>query len=363
MTEFPLDFLPDLRCSLDGAVLRESEVRCGAIGIREARLTCTACGLVYRIEHGIARMLREETLGPEDRHELVIREREYGDAAGEAYRPPAAGWRSELSDWIEIPPFLRALGPLSGCRVLEFGCGDGRLTMLMAQRGARVMAVDFSLNGLRRMAGWLPSGAAPTAYRDGRVERSGDLRPYVGLVQADASRFWVQPQSFDRALSATPLDSREQRMAMYRTIAEALKDGGRYVGSFEHDDWMRRLLGLPLARRYERGGIFIEHFETRAIERELAPYFLKLRTQCIRPRLPFVSRLPKRWAAGLLQAVSRMPGLAQFGEILLTVAERPVRQSQEGVARAGNYWIKAAFRWYMQRLGKKPVWGSDELVA
>jgi hypothetical protein len=50
-------------------------------------------------------------------------------------------------------------------------------------------------------------------------------------------------------------------MAMFRTIADALTDAGRYLGGFEHDDFVRRLLDLPFARRYEHGGIFIEHFE------------------------------------------------------------------------------------------------------
>jgi uncharacterized protein YbaR (Trm112 family) len=362
MTEFPSDFLPLLRCSADGGPLSASEIRSGHIGIIQARLECDECGLAYRIEDGIARMLLEDALSPEDRHEIAIRDVEYGCTNGEAFVPPEASWRSELSDLIEIPPHLDALAPLQNQRVLELGCGDGRYTMLMAQLGARVMAADFSLNALRRMAAWLPSGTPPTSYR-ARGIRQGDLRPYIALVQVDASRFRVQARAFDRALSATPLDSREQRMAMFRTIADALTDAGRYLGGFEHDDFIRRLLGLPLVRRYQRGGIFIEHFDRSTIKSEFAPYFLRLSTRCVRPRIPFVSRLPKSWAAGLLGLISMTPGLGQLGEIVLVSAERSVRPPAEGANRAGNRFVKAAFKWYARRLGKEPVWGSDEYVT
>ncbi len=362
MTEFPDKFLPLLRCSSDGGPLSPSEICRGHIGIIQARLECSECGLTYRIEDGIARMLLEDALSPEDRHEIAIRDVEYSRTDGEAFVPPEASWRSELNDLIEIPPHLDAVAPLQNQRVLELGCGDGRFTMLMAQLGGQIMAADFSLNALRRMAAWLPSGTPPTSYR-ARAIRQGDLRPYIALVQADASRFCVQPQAFDRALSATPLDSREQRMGMFRTIADALTDAGRYVGSFEHDDFIRRLLGLPLARRYERGGIFIEHFDRSSIKREITPYFLSLSTRCIRPRIPFVSRLPKSLAAGLLGLISLTPGLGQLGEIVLVSAERPVRPPAEGVNRAGNRFVKTGFKWYARRLGKEPVWGSDEYVT
>ena len=363
MTEFPRDLLPLLRCSSDAAALKlTDEVRSGEIGIIQGRLRCTRCGLTYRIEDGIARMLREEHLSHEDRHEIAIRDIEYGCTDGEPFVPPEASWRSELSDLVEIPALLRMLAPLDGARVLELGCGDGRLTMLMAQMGAQVIALDFSINGLRRMAGWLSSGAAPTVYRPKKC-RTGDLRPFIGLVEADVSRFCVKPGSFQRALSATPLDSREQRMKMYSAVADALADDGLYVGSFEHDDLLRRLLGLPLARRYERGGIYIEHFEDATIRRESAPFFLKQRFQCIRPRIPLAGRLPKSMAVRLLRAIDRVPYVRNFGEILLLVAGRPVRLPEEGSNREGSRLVKNTFRWYTRRLGKRPVWGSDEFVA
>ena len=63
----------------------------------------------------------------------------------------------------------------------------------------------------------------------------------------------LPPAALIAPFSATPLDGRDQRMAMYHTISDALRDDGVYVGGVEHDDLTRRLLGLPIARRV-RGG-------------------------------------------------------------------------------------------------------------
>lgn len=336
--EFPRDLFPLLRCSRDaGPLVIVEELQSGAVGIIEARLRCGTCAAEYRIEDGIARLL-EGPLTPEGKHEIAIIDGGHACIRPGPFVPPALGWRSELNDLLEIPPHLAELEPLDSCRVLELGCGDGRFTMLMAQLGARVLAVDFSINALRKLAWWLPSGVAPTAYQP--VGSSADLRGHVGLVQAEASHFHVAHRSFDRALSATPLDSRDERMRMYHTIADALTDEGRFIGGVEHDDLIRRLLGLPLARRYKEGGIFIEHFDIATMRREAAPFFSKLRIRPIRPLVPFVRRLPLWGAVGVLRTVGALPVLRHLGQILLFRAENPVRPPVEGAVRSGSKLAK-----------------------
>lgn len=360
---FPRDLLPLLRCSRDAGVLTAGEeLPSGGAGIVDARLVCTACAAEYRIEDGIARLL-DGPLTPEDQHEIALRNVEYASTTPDCFVPPDFGWRSELSDWLEIPPHLAALEPLDGCRVLELGCGDGRYTILMGHLGARVLAVDFSINALRKLSHWLLSGIAPTAYRPARRLPAAILSSRIGLVQADISQLHAAPRSFDRALSATPLDCRDERMRMYRAIADALADGGRLVGGVEHDDLARRLLGLPTARRYRQGGIFIEHFDPAAMRREAGPYFLRLRIRPIRPRMPFVHRLPLDWAVRISRAAGVLPVLRGFGELLLMRAERPVRPAVEGDHRAGSRLAKSLFFWYRRRMHQEPVWESDEQVA
>ncbi len=358
--EFPRHFLALLRCSHDaGPLILAAELQSGGVGLVQARLRCAVCDAEYRIEDGIANLM-SGALTSEEQYEMAIRDSQHSSPRPGPFVPPASGWRSKLSDLLEIPHHLSELQP-RGCNVLEIGCGDGRFTMLMAQMGASVLAVDFSVDSLRTLGSSLPSGIAPTAYHLRHLCSPSDLRGRVALVRADASHFHVAPRSFDRAFSTTPLDSCEERLAMYQTIAEALTDEGRYVGSVENDDLTRRLLGLPLARRYS-SGIFIEHFSVAKVRREVAPWFSILRIRPIRPRLPFIHHLPSNWALRLSRLAAATPVLRQLGEILLFRAERPVRQPIEGFHRRGSKLAKRLFRWYMRRMGKPPLWEDNEPV-
>jgi SAM-dependent methyltransferase len=337
-TEFPRDLVPLLRCSRDAGPLSiVAELRTGEAGIVEARLRCDKCAAEYLIKEGIARLM-EGPMTFEIEHEMRL-----CDAGYASFIPPTEGWRSEFNDRVEVPDHLAELAPLEGCKVLEFGCGDGRFTILMAQMGARIIAVDISINGLRKLAGSLPSGIAPTVVQ---LSAPADLRGHVGLVQADAAHFHIAERSFDRALSATPLDSRDERMAMYRTIANALTDDGRYIGGVEHDDLKRRLLGMPLARRYSTGGIFIEHFDSAAVRREVMPFFSKLDIRPIRPYLDLTRYLPLASRVKVSRMLGATPFLRQLGIILLFRAERPIRPHVEDASRPGNRFFKGLHRWY-----------------
>lgn len=48
-----------------------------------------------------------------------------------------------------VIPWLDALRPLNGCRVLEIGCGTGCSTVALAEQGAAVVGVDVSERSLR----------------------------------------------------------------------------------------------------------------------------------------------------------------------------------------------------------------------
>ena len=358
--EFPHHLLHLLRCTCDaGALILAEELQSGPVGVIRGVMKCTTCAAEYPIEDGIARLMHGP-LTREDQHEMATRDSQNTQIPLGPFIPPPFGWRSLLSDLLEIPPHLLALQPRDR-RVLEIGCGDGRLTLLMAQMGATVLALDFSLNSLRILGSRLPSGIAPTAYQLPHPHSRGDLRHLVGLVQADASHFSVAPRSFDRALCTTPLDSREERMALYHTIAEALTDQGRFVGSVENDDLTRRLLGLPAARRYS-SGIFIEHFDSERMRGEAAPYFSSIRIRPIRPRLPFLHRLPYKFSLYASRLISVLPVLRQLGELLLMRAEHPVRPSLEGVHRPGSKFTKRLYRSHMRKIGKPAIWEENEPV-
>ena len=361
--EFPRTMLPLLRCVRDaGELTLVLENRSGPIGVIDGMLRCRECSAEYAIESGIARMMTH-TVTAENAHEMSLKDIEYR-AMPEEFVAPESSWRSELNDLIEVGPHLDALKPLEGKRVLELACGDGRFTLLMAQLGAQVLAVDFAIDGLRQLAKNLARGTPPTLFKVKPVATPGEMRERVALVHADASRFAAAPRSFDRALSATPCDGRDERMAMYRCIADSLADEGFFIGGVEHDYLLRRWLGMPIGRRYSPGGIFIEHLNSATMKREAAPYFARIRTWPIRAHVPFVNRLKLSTSssARLALAVSAIPGLRQLGTIILMRAERPFRANVDGQKRPGSSAVKRFYRWYKRRHGEEPNWDLVDRV-
>jgi 16S rRNA A1518/A1519 N6-dimethyltransferase RsmA/KsgA/DIM1 with predicted DNA glycosylase/AP lyase activity len=56
---------------------------------------------------------------------------------------------------------IAALGAMAasfaGCRVVEIGCGDGRLTRRYAHAAESVLAIDSDADAVARLAGTLPN--------------------------------------------------------------------------------------------------------------------------------------------------------------------------------------------------------------
>ena len=91
--------------------------------------------------------------------------------------------------WWELVDILMAEGDLRGRRVLDVGCGTGRLAVALAERGAKVWGVDPSeemLAQARAVAGirvGLKRGAAEALpFKDGWFERAV-MRLVVHLVE------------------------------------------------------------------------------------------------------------------------------------------------------------------------------------
>ena len=79
---------------------------------------------------------------------------------------------------------LSEIAPVDGHRVLELGCGDGRLTFQIADRARSVLAVD-------------PDGDRVAAARSALRP---DLAEKVELVVAAATEVDSPPREFDLAL-------------------------------------------------------------------------------------------------------------------------------------------------------------------
>jgi len=82
--------------------------------------------------------------------------------------------------------YLRQYVDLSGKRVLEIGCGDGRLTWQYA-KSARLMAgIDLEANDLRVAT----------------IERPSDLESSVTFTRADSIHIPFSKETFDLAILA-----------------------------------------------------------------------------------------------------------------------------------------------------------------
>jgi SAM-dependent methyltransferase len=108
--------------------------------------------------------------------------------------------------WVR-PAFDR-LGPLNGARVLDFGCGHGMASVVLARRGVSVTAFDLSLGYLRE------------AHR-----RAEENAVDVTFVQADGERLPFADGSFDRAWGHAVLHHLDVATAA-RELRRVLAPGG-----------------------------------------------------------------------------------------------------------------------------------------
>ena len=81
---------------------------------------------------------------------------------------------------------LMRYAEFSGKRVLEIGCGDGRLTWRYARGAHRVVGIDLERDDLRVAS----------------IERPSDLEGLVSFAQANSIRLPFRNDAFDMAILA-----------------------------------------------------------------------------------------------------------------------------------------------------------------
>ena len=124
------------------------------------------------------------------------------DEAAELYDRARPGYPDQLFDELER---LAAIGP--GCRVLEIGCGTGKATVPLAERGCRVVAVEL--------------GEQMAAVARRRLSRF-DAVEVIRSVFED----WPLPdERFDVVFSATAFHWIDPSVRVAKS-ADALRPGG-----------------------------------------------------------------------------------------------------------------------------------------
>lgn len=121
-------------------------------------------------------------------------------------------------------PLYRELAASAGGRVLELGCGTGRVGLPLAEAGNRVVGVDASPHMLAR-------------FREKLARTEPELAARVELVQADMRDFALDAR-FDLAIVAVKsfayLVERADQLRALRRIADHLRPGGLLVLDLMH---------------------------------------------------------------------------------------------------------------------------------
>ena len=132
-----------------------------------------------------------------------------GDETGARQSWSAEGYAANARFVAELGvPVLEWLAPARGGRILDLGCGDGALTQRIVGAGARVVGVDASTSLL---------AAARSLGLD------------VQLMDGHALAF---EHEFDAVFSNAALHWMLQPRKVISGVAQALKQGGRFVGEF-----------------------------------------------------------------------------------------------------------------------------------
>jgi len=123
--------------------------------------------------------------------------------------------------------FEREAAPPPGGRRLavDLGCGDGRDTVELLQRGWGVVAIDGEDEAIARLLARADLADDQRARLDARVERFEDARwPRADLVNASFSLPFCPPERF---------------AAVWARIVASLRPGGRFTGQLfgPRDEW------------------------------------------------------------------------------------------------------------------------------
>lgn len=210
------------------------------------RLICSNCRRVYPIVDGIPSFVVSDLAQVHDEKEWQWKQSEM------KARNEQAVFYDRLLGLILLTPFevRMTVNALLGDRerfdkLVEVGCGTGRMLRHFAKHADFVVGADLSLESLKRC-------------RE-RFERLG-LWERALLVHADASFLPFRDESFDAAASCQMIEhvpSDRMRRKVVAEIARILKPNGRFAISGYHYSLLTRWFGKE---GVHKGGIYFFRF-------------------------------------------------------------------------------------------------------
>lgn len=293
---FPTSLLAGIVCQYDAGELRwqtSSKEKC----VRNGAARCSECEQKYEVRDGILFMLKEKTSLPDiQKSEMQVRDKE------------AKEYDRRLSSryYREVVSTINTIGDVDGRRVVEYGCGTGRVTEHFRGTPSQLLLVDFSLDSLR-------------------ILQKKEKIKNAGLVCADASRFVTKKNHFDIAVSIQFLEhvpEVKNRKLFLRNVKRTLKPEGRFICSVYHHDIRRRIRGLP-KEGVHNGGIYFYYFNMNETYRLFRSCFADVSIRPIDIQLPLTERLkiPQKIRGYISRFLEHVPAFNELGHLLLIDAE------------------------------------------
>jgi len=141
----------------------------------------------------------------------------------ELYRHPEEYDREHLGDDEDIAFYVSLVRKLRPKRVLELGCGTGRITVPLAEAGSRL---DFDTVGLDSQPEMLRRA------QKHRLDLPSDTQKRLDFVQGDMGT-WTADTRFDLIVipcsSISHVLSLEDQIAVWKSAHRNLEAGGRFV--------------------------------------------------------------------------------------------------------------------------------------
>lgn len=262
------------------------------------KLLCTTCGANYGVEGGIARLVPPLGSHEYPSAEATLKEAKARDADAQAYDSTHAPYDSA----VELGMLMEAMDVQPEQVVLDLGAGTGRLSTLLAAKGAQVLAVDIS-------------PASLVLNRSKCAQLPGAL---VDQVVADACYLPFRNASADGAGSGMLLEhipTQTDRRRFTEEIYRVLKPRAKLALTAYNYSWAKRRRGDR--EGYHDGELYYYRLRRGELRELLSRYRVRTVTAILsRPGRMLRSKLLDRLMA-------RFPPLAEVtGTLLFAVAER-----------------------------------------
>lgn len=131
-----------------------------------------------------------------------------------------------------VPGVLKALGPGSGRKVLDIGCGNGALTAKLAGSGTDATGIDFSESGIERARQSYPH----VSFRAHQIDE-----PLPDELRG----------CFDVVVSAEVIEHLFLPRKLFQRASEALVDSGLFIVTTPYHGYVKNL-ALALTGRFDQ---------------------------------------------------------------------------------------------------------------